>query len=52
MDRATADAEFPNQMKTYQNFKDLIKVPLSPQQEAALTSFEYNLGRNIWTASK
>ena len=52
MDRATADAELPNQLPNYQNFKNYIKVPLSPQQESALTSFEYNLGRNIWTASK
>lgn len=42
MDRATADAELPNQVGYHQTFKDKISVALSPQQEAALTSLEYN----------
>lgn len=46
-----ADSEFAKQVKTYQNFKDLITVPLTEAQETALTSFEYNLGRNIWNQS-
>jgi len=48
MDRATADAEFNNQIKRYQTFQNLVTVPLSESQKAALTSFEYNLGSGIW----
>lgn len=48
MDRATADAEFNNQIQKYQNFQNLVTVPLSESQKAALTSFEYNLGSGIW----
>lgn len=48
MDRATADAEFDNQIQRYQNFQNLVTVPLSESQKAALTSFEYNLGGWIW----
>lgn len=33
----------------YSNFKNKVTVPLSPNQEAALTSFEYNLGGGIWS---
>ena len=46
--REQADAEFAKQVGRYQNFKNLVNVQLSPQQEAALTSFEYNLGSGIW----
>ena len=48
MDRATADAEFDKQIQRYQNFQNLVTVPLSESQKAALTSFEYNLGGWIW----
>lgn len=48
MDRATADAEFDKQVQKYQNFQNLVTVPLSESQKAALTSFEYNLGSGIW----
>ena len=48
MDRATADAEFNNQIQKYQTFQNLVTVPLSESQKAALTSFEYNLGSGIW----
>lgn len=48
IDQATADAEFNNQIKRYQNFQNLVTVPLSESQKAALTSFEYNLGGGIW----
>ena len=44
MDRATADAEFDKQVQRYQNYQNLVTVPLSESQKAALTSFEYNLG--------
>lgn len=44
MDRATADSEFDKQVQRYQNFQNLVTVPLSESQKAALTSFEYNLG--------
>ena len=48
MDRATADTEFDKQIQRYQNFQNLVTVPLSESQKAALTSFEYNLGGGIW----
>lgn len=48
IDRATADAEFNNQIQKYQTFQNLVTVPLSESQKAALTSFEYNLGSGIW----
>ena len=48
MDRATADAEFNNQIQKYQTFQNLVTVPLPESQKAALTSFEYNLGSGIW----
>lgn len=32
----------------YSNFKNKVTRQLSPNQEAALTSFEYNLGPGIW----
>lgn len=48
MDRATADTEFDKQIQKYQNFQNLVTVPLSESQKAALTSFEYNLGGGIW----
>lgn len=43
-----ADAEIKRQIAAHSNYKDLIQVDLAPNQEAALASFEYNLGPNIW----
>jgi GH24 family phage-related lysozyme (muramidase) len=51
MDQATADRMLQQKIGEYQNFAPKIKVPLSESQKAALTSFEYNLGRNIWDGS-
>jgi GH24 family phage-related lysozyme (muramidase) len=48
IDQQTADSEFNNQIQKYQNFQNLVTVPLSESQKAALTSFEYNLGGGIW----
>ena len=46
--REQADTEFAKQVARYQNFKKFITTDLSPEQEAALTSFEFNLGSGIW----
>jgi len=46
-----ADKEFGKQLRTYENFKDKVTITLTPTQEEALRSFEYNLGRNIWKES-
>lgn len=32
----------------HSNFRNFVQRPLTPKQIAALTSFEYNLGSNIW----
>lgn len=47
--REEAEIELAKKARYYTNFKNFIKVPLNNEQEMALTSFEYNLGRNIWT---
>lgn len=47
--REEADNELIKKINHYSNFKNFIKVPLTKEQEIALTSFEYNLWRNIWT---
>lgn len=49
MTRDEAELELVKKAAYYTNFKNFIKVPLTKEQEMALTSFEYNLGRNIWT---
>lgn len=48
MSKEQADVYFPQKVAQYQNFKNYINVPLTPSQEKALTSFEYNLGSWIW----
>lgn len=35
-------------VRNYTNFADIIESPVKPQQFAALTSFEYNLGPGVW----
>ncbi len=47
--REEAEIELIKKAKHYTNFKNFITVPLNNDQEMALTSFEYNLGRNIRT---
>ena len=49
MSREVADNMFPQKVAQYQNWKNYITTPLTPSQEAALTSFEYNLGSGIWS---
>jgi len=49
MTRQEAELELVKKAAYYTNFKNFITVPLTEEQEMALTSFEYNLGRNIWT---
>lgn len=46
-----AEREFKNQIAIHSNYKDLITVPLSPSQEKALASFEFNLWPNIWEST-
>lgn len=48
MDINTANAQFDEKVGKYTNFKNFVKVPLSESQQAALNSFEYNLGSGIW----
>lgn len=45
MSRRDADAMFSEKLNNYTNYKNFIKVPLSSSQNAALNSFEYNLGQ-------
>lgn len=51
MTREKADEMFATKVGQYTNFKNLVKVPLNANQEAALNSFEYNLGSGIWQKS-
>ena len=48
MSKETADSMFANKVSQYQNWKNFVTTPLTPAQEAALTSFEYNLWPGIW----
>ena len=49
--QAQADVELQKQIARYQNFQNLVTVPLTNNQKTALTSFEYNLWSGIWTKS-
>lgn len=50
--REEAAREMQAQLATkYSNWKKYINVPLNSMQKAALYSFEYNLGGNIWLKS-
>jgi GH24 family phage-related lysozyme (muramidase) len=48
MTKEQADQVFSTQVASYQNWKNFVKKPLSPSQQEALTSFEYNLWSGIW----
>ena len=48
MDKATADSIFGDKLNEYTNFNNFVTVPLNENQETALNSFEYNLGKGIW----
>jgi len=52
MSQAEADTVLQEQIKQYQNFDNLVTVPLTNNQRTALTSFEYNLWSGIRTKSK
>jgi len=43
-----AEQELTKQISKHQSYKNLVTTPLSEAQNAALTSFEYNLGSGIW----
>ncbi len=43
-----ADAELQKQIWEYTNYEKYITVDLSEEQQTALNSFEYNLGKGIW----
>lgn len=49
--QAQADIELQKQIARYQNFQNLVTVPLTNNQKTALTSFEYNLWSGIRTKS-
>lgn len=52
IDKATADAQFAKQIDAHSTWKSLIDPnTLSPSQQAALASFEYNLWPWIWNQS-
>lgn len=46
-----ADVEFDKKLWEYQTWRKYVKTDLSAQQQAALTSFEYNLWKWIWSKS-
>lgn len=48
MSRDVADSMFSKVVNQYTNWKNFVKVPLTENQQTALTSFEYNLGQGIW----
>ena len=46
-----AEAQLQNRIPQYQTFLSKIDVPLTENQKAALTSFEYSLWPWIWNSS-
>jgi len=46
--REEANQEVKKQIQEHSKFKTKVEVKLSPQQEQALSSFEFNLGSGIW----
>lgn len=43
-----ADQLLAQDIARHSNYKNLVTASLTPTQEAALASFEYNLGPNVW----
>lgn len=43
-----ADKRLTQEINNRQNYKNFITTKLTPKQEAALSSFEFNLWSNIW----
>lgn len=48
MSRAQAEQELEKQIESHSSFKSRVEANLTPEQEQALASFEYNLGSGIW----
>lgn len=48
MSQSEADKRLAQEVNNRQNYKNFITTTLTPQQEAALSSFEFNLWSNIW----
>lgn len=46
-----ADQLLAQDIQKHSTFKNKVSVPLTPSQESALLSFEYNLGSGIWNGS-
>lgn len=44
-----AAQELERQLPIYESWKSEVTTQLNPEQQAALTSFTYNLGQNIWS---
>jgi GH24 family phage-related lysozyme (muramidase) len=51
MSREDANQEVKKQIQEHSNFKTKVEVKLSPEQERALSSFEFNLGSGIWNTT-
>lgn len=49
--REESERRLEQEVANRQNFKNFIKIPLTPNQEAALSSFEFNLWSNIWNTT-
>lgn len=52
IDTSQADQYLQAALNTHSRWRNLIKVPLTPQQQAAIASFEYNLGSGVWNGNK
>lgn len=48
MSREQADVMLQDKIQEYSNWRNFVNADLSPSQEAALTSFEFNLWKGIW----
>lgn len=48
IDPSQGDRYLQSALQSHSNWKNLVTVPLTEPQQAALASFEYNLGSGIW----
>lgn len=51
MSQSEADKRLVQEINNRQNYKNFLTTTLTPQQEAALSSFEFNLWSNIWNST-
>ena len=51
MTQSEAEKRLAQEINNRQNYKNFITTTLTPQQEAALSSFEFNLWSNIWNST-